>query len=845
MQPPIARDLPPIAGKILWSRQLYKRIHAPMCVFGANKTILQHPDAKRIIKAYNQMSAVLVEYEVLHHRAWLTQVDLVLSGVHASLLVRHPHAETSIGTSSAAAGSSAGVVITSTGSSSSRNDDYYVNFDPEIMTLIRETECMQRLRLHVPAEAAELIVREELLKQHYDKLKYMLDENRRIRSSMPNTFEHLMAPRVQHLDQVILPGCTSITWASPNVNEYCDGVLGALAELDLVVKRANDLIVYRVDAVLNDMTNITLCELGDDEPVGVEAFVHKTEELCRVGALSLQAKSQHVEEAVEELVELLYPDYKSASIQENEPSLLYEAGTMDESGSGGGGGGGSGSSEQLEKTLSRMPPTHSSQTISKRKQRETRQAMLDAAYELFSYFHHKNLDAIVKLIRSTLERLRRRINASQSMLNVYGEQAERNSSSSSLNASMTVARKESSPVFKTYAVLAIPGIAVQPTLDEIQHSLNKAVQLILSVCKHVAQWTKDKKSLKKKQLQEAQQLQQQQQRDLGEKEISHQESSQENGVDATTAPALNQNETIVERPPTGSALTQASRSYFKPIYDNKDISKLSSLLFTCISSTKKDVLYTLEKMKSYQFMWNKDRDDDVKEFMTQQPRVGEFETKIKEFEAQIADVNAYAEYVAVGAVALYTEKLKLGLISEIGLWKSAYGQACNQKYRKEINEILLFIEDVNKRLHREIKDLDDIRLVMAALRELRDNEIRIDMCIAPIEESYGMLQKHDIEMPREEIERCDTLRYNWQRLLQMASDMSGTLLEIQPLYKDGLKDNVKDFIKECGNFYSDYRRNGPMVAGVPPREASDRLFIFQNQFDSLFRKYVTYTGGEE
>lgn len=36
-----------------------------------------------------------------------------------------------------------------------------------------------------------------------------------------------------------------------------------------------------------------------------------------------------------------------------------------------------------------------------------------------------------------------------------------------------------------------------------------------------------------------------------------------------------------------------------------------------------------------------------------------------------------------------------------------------------------------------------------------------------------------------------------------------------------------------------------MVAGVPPREASDRLFIYQNQFDALYRKFITYTGGEE
>ena len=36
-----------------------------------------------------------------------------------------------------------------------------------------------------------------------------------------------------------------------------------------------------------------------------------------------------------------------------------------------------------------------------------------------------------------------------------------------------------------------------------------------------------------------------------------------------------------------------------------------------------------------------------------------------------------------------------------------------------------------------------------------------------------------------------------------------------------------------------------MVPGVPPREASERLLICQNNFDTLYRKYVTYTGGEE
>lgn len=36
-----------------------------------------------------------------------------------------------------------------------------------------------------------------------------------------------------------------------------------------------------------------------------------------------------------------------------------------------------------------------------------------------------------------------------------------------------------------------------------------------------------------------------------------------------------------------------------------------------------------------------------------------------------------------------------------------------------------------------------------------------------------------------------------------------------------------------------------MVVGVVPREASDRLFMFQNRFDTLNRKFLTYTSGEE
>lgn len=75
----------------------------------------------------------------------------------------------------------------------------------------------------------------------------------------------------------------------------------------------------------------------------------------------------------------------------------------------------------------------------------------------------------------------------------------------------------------------------------------------------------------------------------------------------------------------------------------------------------------------------------------------------------------------------------MALCTEIKGWIHLYGKNANMKYRTQMEEIFNFIDDYNKKLSRPIKDLDDIRLAMNALKEIRENEIKIDMNIAPTE----------------------------------------------------------------------------------------------------------------
>ena len=80
-------------------------------------------------------------------------------------------------------------------------------------------------------------------------------------------------------------------------------------------------------------------------------------------------------------------------------------------------------------------------------------------------------------------------------------------------------------------------------------------------------------------------------------------------------------------------------------------------------------------------------------------------------------------------------ELKHALISECRAWKSIFGHNVNVKYRTMMDELLNSLDDIAKRLGRPINDLDDVRTAMSALKEMREEEIRIDMSIGPVEVS--------------------------------------------------------------------------------------------------------------
>lgn len=67
-----------------------------------------------------------------------------------------------------------------------------------------------------------------------------------------------------------------------------------------------------------------------------------------------------------------------------------------------------------------------------------------------------------------------------------------------------------------------------------------------------------------------------------------------------------------------------------------------------------------------------------------------------------------------------------------------------------------------------------------------------------------MLLKHDLPLAPEDSERCDTMRYMWEKLQVHTVSVQDNLLLLQPTFRKTLDSEVKIFIEDCNDFYKSY-----------------------------------------
>ncbi|XP_063254241.1 dynein axonemal heavy chain 5-like isoform X1 [Prinia subflava] len=722
--PPIPRNIPPVTGKIMWAQQLFRKIDHPMMFLKKKTILLKTMEMKKVIKNYNKMAAVLVEFELIYYRAWCRFADQARNALCASLLVRHPETK-----------------------------ELFVNLDPMVLEVLYEAKYLRKMHFEVPDVVLGLCADEEQIKRHQRELQNLLISYREHLNRIPVVLKPLMKPLIGQIEDALTPGLMQLSWTSLNINKFIQNVYSALRELDYIVKAASDTLECRIERILKDMSNTALIVLPEDEPIDVTSFLEQIENLAISTASQLSQQSQQVECSVYELIDVL------------KHSLKADAGrTLEDS----------------------FACAH----LDTKQKTRCQECLSCSCYNLVGQLCQKNTDSLIRCMKISLEALRHRLHVIDS----------RYQTTKFVEAHRV-------PLFRAEIQLAIPNIVLRPSLEDIQSAVNKAVNIILSVAKDIPLWKFAYLHHKQQQVEQAVAL------ELGD------ESKLSRMV--------------------------ALKPLDKQITEHKDVNKVVIQLNTIILSLKHEALVLLKNFSEFSDIWNKDPEEKVKEFIDTKPTMAEFQSQIRYFSQLEMQIRELPNHCALQSVEVATESLKIALIQECHLRQRAFGLALNKKSATDVGEIYSFIENVSKRLSRPIHDLDDVRETMEALKEIRENEIKIDMKVGHIEESYSVLHKYNLLFQDENTERGDGLAYAWKNLNTQARQAEDLLLKLQPNMKTDLLRGVQKFQIDTAVFCKEYDKKGPNEDNIPPHEASDRLQIFQAKFDELWRKYLSLSGGEE
>ncbi|KAL6445584.1 hypothetical protein ACFW04_000844 [Cataglyphis niger] len=349
------------------------------------------------------------------------------------------------------------------------------------------------------------------------------------------------------------------------------------------------------------------------------------------------------------------------------------------------------------------------------------------------------------------------------------------------------------PIMVTYFVLQIPNIIIIPSIEELQNYFGKVITNIVETHKKVFIW--------------------------GQRYSTNMQPK-----------ALDKEDHL--------------NTYFQSILDHKDIIRSSMSLQGLILMLRDDVSKVGNSYLRFSYIWAEDRNDIIQAFVDSKPFIQEIKEKFIEYEDLMTKIKNLPDRHILGPLQINTNKLKLAFLVEASAWKRSLGIILSNSYKKKLQTVTDYISEKNKVLSRNIKDLEDVRVAMKCLGEIRDDFILLDMELILIEETYTLMAKFNIDILKEDQDIVDGLRYNFSNMLYMAKQVQAIICEMQEPLRNELVSGVAVLKEKVAQFDIDFELNGPMVEGIPAKEASERLILFQVRFEELWERYETYSSGE-
>ncbi|KAI3432720.1 hypothetical protein D9Q98_004263 [Chlorella vulgaris] len=339
------------------------------------------------------------------------------------------------------------------------------------------------------------------------------------------------------------------------------------------------------------------------------------------------------------------------------------------------------------------------------------------------------------------------------------------------------------PVFKVDLQLLGPTVVLQPSLDDIQDTISSTAQMVLAVSKQLRMW-----------------------------------NCEEAG---------------------------GTTSYHDLLCQDTDVAAAVKLLTASLEGMREAAAEHLRSYQPFHFLLGANLAAEYAAFAASQPSLEDCEGQLKRISAVEQEISLIPLTHHLGPLTLDCQPLKFALKTEAAAWKSHFSANIHAQAAADLQAYDQYLKELTGKLNRQVEDLEDVRAMMAVLREVSEYEAGLEAVVGPIDDVYALLMRHEVRVPKDEADLLGDTRYSWRKLKKLAGEVADRLATLQVSFKRTLLADVRALVADAVAFRADWEAAGPTVPGLDPMDASERLRKFQQLFEARKRKWEAYSSGEE
>lgn len=745
-EPPNERSVPPVIGRIKWARALLHKMVDPLSILKKNSWVIDHPKCQLCIKFYNYISGILLHYEILHHKAWYSYSDQVRQKLEVPIIRKN-----------------------------AENNHYEVNIDRFVFQVIKETECMWKLKLDVPESAQILAYCKYHIINAHNKISELIRRNENLRRSIYPMFVPMMRIHLIKLEHAFAPALSSITWLKQNHDDYFSKVSAVLLDIECFVKEVSDINDAQIEVTLGSIAQMSLVYLPQNTVTHDELKELNTKHRQMIEK-KIESKSLAAEKAAVDLINKFVsktdiPDYDDSGkfqmpqdkirdnrelkrIEDFKPINKYDWLSFDKIHMAVGY-----PSEEENKTNCFKDYDGLNYDVT---------LLHIDCVELFAYYNHRIVATLVKTTIKSMEKLKTR-----SLI-------------------------KGNSLLRTMLRLKIPHFIITPNIQEIQENFDAVLLNMIETYYAISTWGKQGKTSARK----------------------------------LRAPLLDE--------------VRYERNFFNMLSQHKEIIRYMMSFDGGLLQIEPDINRELKRLlQKYAFLWAETRDDEIDSFVKGNPLGADIQDKLMMYDEITSEILKFQKTIKIGSIEIITESAFDALAEESKSWKSIIGIKLGAFYKEILDEREKFIQTQQKCLSRNLSSLDDCQIAMDCLNQIRENFIEIDESLTIMEEAYAVFSAFEIDIPPEDTDRVDGLRYLFNNMIENAEKVSQNVNHLQKPLQEELEAGVAAFKIDLQDFDDNFASNGPMAPGISAKEASDRVLFFEAQYNELCQRHKIYSSGEK